>query len=170
MEGPTINPPIQIKVLDKRAVLPKRGTPLSAGFDLVACNEDPIYLRNDGKAVLVPTGLAIYIKFMNLAGLILPRSGLGHKQGLVLGNSVGLIDADYQDQWYVSAWNRGQQETITINPGERIAQLLFVPVVHPDFVVVDAFDAETERGLGGFGSTGVSDVVPRGSLGEEVAE
>lgn len=146
---------IQVKVLDPRAAVPVRGTQKSAGYDLIACIDEPISLRRGNKAVLIPTGLAIYIDHAEVAGLILPRSGLGHKQGLILGNTLGLIDADYQNQWFVSAVNRGQQDEIVINPGERIAQAVFVPVIHPEFVKVEEFNEETERGLGGFGSTGV---------------
>jgi dUTP pyrophosphatase len=121
---------------------------------LIACIDEPLKVIRNEKAVLIPTGLAIHIGDGSIAGIILPRSGLGHKQGLVLGNSLGLIDGDYQNQWFVSAWNRGQQEEIVINPGDRIAQAIFVPVIHPEFVYVNAFSRETERGLGGFGSTG----------------
>lgn len=165
MSGGDLNPPIQIKVLNPLAVLPAQGTPFSAGFDLFACLDKPISIRNGEKATLVPTGLAIYIKFMNIVGIILPRSGLGHKQGLVLGNTAGVIDSDYQNEWFISAWNRGQQDEIIINPGERIGQVLFVPVIHPDFEVVSEFDAPTERGMGGFGSTGSSEILlPGGGL------
>ncbi len=149
---------MQIKILDKRYsdLMMKRGTLESAGYDLLCCTEEPVSIRAGANATLIPTGLACAISNGgNIAGLILPRSGLGHKQGLVLGNTVGLIDGDYQNQWYVSAWNRGQRDEIVINPGDRIAQVIFVPVIHPSFMVVEEFTSTTERGLGGFGSTGI---------------
>ena len=128
-------------------------TPLSAGIDLVACIDQSITLERGSPAVLIPTGFALFTNERSVTGLILPRSGKGHKEGLVLGNSVGLIDGDYQNQWFVSAWNRGQKESITINPGDEIAQMVFVPIIHPQFEVVSEFSDETQRGLGGFGST-----------------
>lgn len=147
---------IQVKILDPRAKLPEQGTPLSAGYDICACIDAPLSIRAGEKATLIPTGLAMFSGRGDMAGILLPRSGLGHKQGLVLGNTLGLIDGDYQNQWFVSVWNRGQQDEIIINPGDRIAQCIFVPVIHPMFVVVDEFNTTTERGLGGFGSTGVA--------------
>jgi len=146
---------LQVKVLDARLghefELPARATDGSAGVDLRAMVEAPLQLA-PGDCELLPTGLAVYIADPNLAGMILPRSGLGHKKGIVLGNLVGLIDSDYQGPLMVSCWNRGS-ESFTINPGERIAQFVLVPVVAPQFEIVDEFDA-TERGIGGFGSTG----------------
>lgn len=133
---------------------------MSAGYDLIACIDEPLVVKYGDKAVLIPTGLAMFINDGSVAGIILPRSGLGHKQGLVLGNTLGLIDGDYQNQWMVSAWNRGQQHEVTINPGDRIAQAVFVPVIHPEFITVSEFSEETERGLGGFGSTGVEMASP----------
>lgn len=176
---------VQIKVLDRRAGVPSRGTPMSAGYDLIAAINNPVKIRKGEAATLIPTGVAIYIADACVMGLILPRSGLGHKQGLVLGNTAGVIDGDYQNQWYVSAWNRGQQDEVVINPGDRIAQVVFVPVLHPVFHLVDEFGVQTKRGQGGFGSTGVtmqpkvfeqaarsshsSNVIfPYGSLGESV--
>lgn len=147
-------PTVQIKLLDPRAAVPKRGTSQSAGYDLIACIDKPISIRAGEKSTLIPTGLAMFINSGDIAGIILPRSGLGHKQGLVLGNTLGLVDGDYQNQWFVSAWNRGQQDEIVINPGDRIAQAIFVPVLHPSFLTVEEFDLVTERGQGGFGSTG----------------
>lgn len=151
---------IQIKILDKRATVPAPGTPMSAGYDLIACIDKPMEIRYGQKAQMIPTGLAIFMDSANVAAMILPRSGLGHKQGLVLGNTVGLVDGDYQNQWYVSVSNRGNGydeegdfPKIVINPGDRIAQAVFVPVIHPEFVQVEEFTHETERGLGGFGST-----------------
>jgi len=146
---------VQIKILDARAAIPQRGTSMSAGYDLIACIDEKISIRNGEKATLIPTGLAMFIGTGHIAGLILPRSGLGHKQGLVLGNTLGLVDGDYQNQWFVSAWNRGQQDEIVINPGDRIAQVMFVPAFHPKFVQVEEFSTGTERGTGGFGSTGI---------------
>jgi dUTP pyrophosphatase len=147
----------EVKVLDPRAATMIYGpaTSMSAGYDLVACIDEPLILKKSEKAILIPTGLAIHMDHQNVAAIILPRSGLGHKQGLVLGNSVGLIDADYQNQWFVSACNRGQQDEILIQPGEKIAQAVFIPVLHPEFRRVADFSAgDTVRGLGGFGSTG----------------
>ena len=147
---------VQIKLLDPRAVVPTQGTPMSAGYDLVACIDAPLCIRKGEPAVLIPTGVAIFIADAGVMGMILPRSGLGHKQGLALGNTAGVVDGDYQNQWFVSAWNRGQQDEIWINPGDRIAQVVFVPVIHPRFRVVKDFDGITVRGVGGFGSTGVT--------------
>ncbi|WP_416757116.1 dUTP diphosphatase [Roseateles sp. So40a] len=144
---------IDLKVLDRRMAeqLPAYATTGSAGLDLRACLDEAITLA-PGDTVLVPTGLAIHIGDAGLAAMILPRSGLGHKHGVVLGNLVGLIDSDYQGQLMVSVWNRGK-DTFTIQPMERIAQMVIVPVVQPQFRVVDDFDASS-RGEGGFGSTG----------------
>ena len=146
---------VQVKVLDARLgqvwELPSYATHGSAGLDLRACLDQAIDIAA-GETVLVKTGLAIYIEDSNFAGLILPRSGLGHKHGIVLGNLVGLIDSDYQGELMVSVWNRGNT-TFTIQPGERIAQLVFMPVVQASFNIVDEFDS-SERGEGGFGSSG----------------
>ena len=144
---------IDLQVLDARMAeqIPAYATPGSAGLDLRACLDAAITLA-PGQTTLIPTGLAIHIADPGLAALILPRSGLGHKHGIVLGNLVGLIDSDYQGQLMVSCWNRGQTE-FTIQPFERIAQLVIVPVVQATFRRVDSFDASA-RGEGGFGSTG----------------
>jgi len=144
---------IDLKVLDPRAAdaLPAYATPGSAGLDLRAILDAPLVL-GPGESALVPTGLAIHIGDPSLAAMILPRSGLGHKHGIVLGNLVGLIDSDYQGQLMVSCWNRGQA-AFTIQPMERIAQMVIVPVVQATFRRVDDFDA-SHRGDGGFGSTG----------------
>lgn len=131
--------------------MPEYATPGSAGLDLRALLDEPLTV-NPGETHLVPTGLAIYIGDPSLAAVLLPRSGLGHKHGLVLGNLTGLIDSDYQGQVYVSVWNRGQQP-YTIEPAERIAQMVFVPVVQPELVEVDEFDT-SDRGAGGFGHSG----------------
>ena len=148
-----MNTTIDIKVLDERmaAQLPAYATPGSAGLDLRACLDEAIELA-PGQTALVPTGLAIHIEDPGLAAMILPRSGLGHKHGIVLGNLVGLIDSDYQGQLMVSCWNRGQA-AFTIQPMERIAQMVIVPVVQATFRRVDSFE-ETDRGEGGFGSSG----------------
>ncbi len=146
---------IQLKVLNdkigKDIPFPAYATEGSAGLDLRACLDDATTL-NPGDTILIPTGLAIYIEDQNLAATILPRSGLGHKHGIVLGNLVGLIDSDYQGELMVSCWNRGQS-AFTIEPGERIAQLVLLPVVQAEFTLVEDFVA-TERGEGGFGHTG----------------
>ncbi|RTL18554.1 MAG: dUTP diphosphatase [Burkholderiales bacterium] len=146
---------IDLQVLDARMAeqIPAYATPGSAGLDLRACLDAAITLA-PGQTTLIPTGLAIHIADPGLAALILPRSGLGHKHGIVLGNLVGLIDSDYQGQLMVSCWNRGQTE-FTIQPFERIAQLVIVPVVQAAFRRVDRFEA-SDRGVGGFGSTGKS--------------
>ncbi|PPD03302.1 MAG: dUTP diphosphatase [Methylobacter sp.] len=146
---------IQLKILDPRLgdsiPLPAYATSGSAGLDLRACLEAAVTL-NPGASVLIPTGLAIHIGDPNLAAVLLPRSGLGHKHGIVLGNLVGLIDSDYQGQVLVSCWNRGDTP-FTIEIGERIAQMLFVPVAQVEFEQVDEFTA-SERGHGGFGHSG----------------
>ena len=145
---------LDVKVLDPRLAdqLPAYATPGSAGLDLRACLDAPLELAPNAWQ-LVPTGLAIHLKDPGYAALILPRSGLGHKHGIVLGNLVGLIDSDYQGQLMVSAWNRSDV-AYTLQPMERLAQLVIVPVVQARFNVVADFDAVTERGAGGYGSTG----------------
>ena len=145
---------IDVKIIDPRMAdqLPTYATPGSAGLDLRACLDAPLTLEaNQWK--LVPTGIAIYLKDPGYAALILPRSGLGHKHGIVLGNLVGLIDSDYQGQLMVSAWNRSPTP-FTLEPMERLAQLVIVPVVQAQFNVVQEFAAKSERGEGGYGSTG----------------
>ena len=144
---------IDLKVLDARMAehLPAYATPGSAGLDLRACLAEPLVLE-PGQTRLIPTGLAIHIGDPGLAAMLLPRSGLGHKHGIVLGNLVGLIDSDYQGPLMVSCWNRGDA-AFTVQPMERIAQMVIVPVVQATFRRVDDFD-ESERGEGGFGSTG----------------
>jgi dUTP pyrophosphatase len=146
---------IKLRILDPRLggefPLPAYATPGSAGLDLRACLDGPLVLE-PGHTELVPTGFAVHIDDPGLAAVLLPRSGLGHKHGIVLGNLVGLIDSDYQGQVFVSAWNRGS-EPFTMNPGDRIAQMVIVPVVHARFEVVDEFPA-SERGAGGFGHSG----------------
>jgi dUTP pyrophosphatase len=146
---------IQLKILDSRIgesiPLPAYATDGSAGLDLRVCINEPIQIAPQ-ETVLLPTGLSIYIADPKLAAVILPRSGLGHKNGIVLGNLVGLIDSDYQGELKISCWNRGI-EHFTVNPGERIAQLVFIPVVQAAFEIVDQF-TESSRGEGGFGSSG----------------
>ena len=152
-----MNKAIELKILDPRIgnefPLPAYATPGSAGLDSRACLDQTLTLE-PGQTVLIPTGISIFIGDANLCATILPRSGLGHKHGIVLGNLVGLIDSDYQGPLMVSMWNRGQQ-TFSIEPGDRIAQLVFMPVVQAEFTVVDSFDA-SERGEGGFGHSGKS--------------
>jgi dUTP pyrophosphatase len=150
-------PTIDIRILDARlrdekgGYAPHYATPGAAGMDLRACLEAPLRLHPN-ETMLVPTGIALHIADPGLAALILPRSGLGHKHGIVLGNLVGLIDSDYQGEIFVSLWNRGH-EVFALNPLDRIAQLVIVPVVRATFRVVESFTA-TQRGAGGFGSTG----------------
>lgn len=148
-------PSIQLKILDPRMgdvfALPTYATPGSAGMDLRACIDTAITI-SPGETVLIPTGLAIFIDDPTIAATILPRSGLGHKHGIVLGNLVGLIDSDYQGPLMISMWNRGNG-VFTIEPGDRIAQLVFLPVIQPEFTLVNEFKT-TERGQNGFGSSG----------------
>jgi deoxyuridine 5'-triphosphate nucleotidohydrolase len=152
---PNITHNIQLKILDSRIgsiwPLPQYATNGSAGLDLYACLDAPLTIVKN-TTVLIPTGIAIYLEDTNIAAMLLPRSGLGHKNGIVLGNLVGLIDSDYQGQIQISCWNRSQQD-YTVTPGDRIAQLIIVPVLHANFTVVDSFTA-TSRGEGGFGHTG----------------
>ena len=145
---------VDLKILDARLRenMPAYATPGSAGLDLRACIDAPITLE-PGQWQLIPTGMAIYLKDPGYAAMILPRSGLGHKHGIVLGNLVGLIDSDYQGQLMVSAWNRSDVP-FTLQPMERLAQLVIVPVVQAQFNVVNAFADVSERGEGGYGSTG----------------
>ena len=150
-----MNKPLQIKLLDPRLgqdiPLPHYATDGSAGLDMRACLKSPLTL-NPGETALIPTGMAIHLDDPGLAAVLLPRSGLGHKHGIVLGNLVGLIDSDYQGEVMVSCWNRGS-EPFTIEIGERIAQMVIVPVVQVQFDIVSEF-SDSERGSGGFGSTG----------------
>jgi len=146
---------IQLKILDprigKEIALPEYATDGSAGMDLRAALESTTEIK-PGETILIPTGLSIYVEDPNMAAVILPRSGLGHKHGIVLGNLVGLIDSDYQGQLYISCWNRGS-ENFTIEIGDRIAQLVIVPVIQAEFEIVDDF-VTTHRGAGGFGHSG----------------
>jgi len=144
---------LDIKILDERIRehLPAYATSGSAGLDIRACIADPVTL-GPGESALIPSGIAIHVGDPRFAAILIPRSGLGHKHGIVLGNLVGLIDSDYQGQVFVSCWNRGR-EPFVVNPLERIAQMVIVPVVQATFRVVEDFDA-SHRGEGGFGSTG----------------
>jgi dUTP pyrophosphatase len=157
MSNTNMKKSIELKILDRRIgteyPLPEYATPGSAGLDLRALLDAPLTLQ-PGQTELIPTGLAIHIGDANLCATILPRSGMGHKNGIVLGNLVGLIDSDYQGQLMISTWNRGQN-AFTIQPGDRIAQLVFMPVVQAQFELVEEFDA-SQRGEGGFGHSGRS--------------
>lgn len=149
---------VQVKILnpkigtDPNFPMPTRATDGSAGIDLRACIDEPMTIKA-GEAKLIGTGMAIYIADPNYAGIILPRSGLGHKHGIVLGNLVGLIDADYQGELMVSVWNRSETDFV-LNPAERMAQYMVVPVVRPSFEVVEEFNELSARGAGGFGHSG----------------
>ncbi|HWK45356.1 MAG TPA: dUTP diphosphatase [Stellaceae bacterium] len=156
----TASPEIEIRILDPRLHewgLPKYQTDLSAGIDLHACIGQPLTLQPQAPAVLVPSGIAVLMNDPGMAALLLARSGLGHRKGLVLGQAVGTIDADYTAEIMISAWLRTPpgSEPLTIEPGDRIAQLVFVPILRPRFKLVEEFSATTARGAGGFGSTGV---------------
>jgi dUTP pyrophosphatase len=152
---------IQLKLLDRRLALwgfPHWGSDLAAGLDLFACLEQRLTLGPQAPSVLVPAGFALSIGDGGWAALVYPRSGSGHKRGLVLGNAVGVIDADYQGQIFLSAWNRNPpgSEDLVVEPGERIAQMVFTRVIRPEFRLVEAFDAPSARGSGGYGSTGTA--------------
>lgn len=155
---------VEIKILDQRLNswgIPKYQTDLAAGIDLFACIDAPLILEPQASAILIPTGIAMHMADDKMCAVILPRSGLGHKKGLVLGNGIGLIDADYTAQCFISAWNRNPRDgtelsTISINPGDRVAQMVFLPVVRPRFTVVQEFSKTSRRGEGGFGSTGIA--------------
>lgn len=146
---------VEIKILDPRAVAPEYATKDSAGVDLVACISDPIQIP-PLKNKLIGTGLSINMQTIDewCAAFIFPRSGKGHKEGKVLGNLVGVIDQDYHGELMVSLWNRNSDSYVIIEPGERFAQLVFMPIIRPDFKIVTEFSSSTERGSGGFGSTG----------------
>lgn len=150
--------PVEIKRVRENAMMPERGSDMAAGLDMRACVDEPFEVYPGGFSELVPTGIAINIKDPRYAAILIPRSGLGHKHGIILGNSVGLIDADYQGEVFMSIWNRGE-EIYTIKPQERVAQMVFVPVATPHFAVVDKFSNGTVRGDGGFGHSGEVHVV-----------
>ncbi len=151
---------IEMIIIDKRLgtefPLPAAATPGSAGIDLRAMLDIPAVIRA-GETELIPTGIQIHIKDPWYAAMLLPRSGLGHKHGIVLGNLVGLIDSDYQGQLLVSCWNRNAEKPVRIAVGERIAQMIIVPIMRPNFVIVDSFDEDSIRGAGGFGHTNDKD-------------
>jgi dUTP pyrophosphatase len=151
--------PIEVRVLDERIRhwgLPRYQSQMAAAIDLFACIDAPLSLEAQSPAQLVPAGIALHIGDPGIAALVVPRSGLGHRKGLVLGNLVGVVDADYLGPVMISVWNRSAlgTEPIVIEPGERIAQMMFVPILRPQFSVVDEFSKSTERGEAGFGSTG----------------
>lgn len=153
-------PEFELKILDSRIHewgLPSFQTDMSAGIDMYACIDEPLELHPQADAVLIPTGVAILMNDPHVVAFLLARSGLGHKKGVILGQSVGTIDADYANQIFVSTWLRTPpgSASVIINPGDRIAQLVFLPILRPTFKVVDEFSATTSRGMGGFGSTGV---------------
>jgi dUTP pyrophosphatase len=155
------NPEVELRILDDRLRewgLPRYQTDFSAGMDLHACISESLTLHPQAPAVLIPSGIAIFMNSPDMVAFLLARSGLGHKKGLVLGQAVGTIDADYADQIFISAWLRTPPGSppIVISPGDRIAQLVFLPIVRPVFSVVDSFSVTSARGLGGFGSTGVA--------------
>lgn len=152
-------PSIELKILDPRLAdwgLPAYQSDMAAAVDLFACLDAPLVVEPGSPAVLVPAGFSLFIRDPFIAAIILPRSGLGHKKGLVLGNLAGLIDADYLGPILVSVWNRNPPGSgaVTIEPGDRIAQMMFVPLVRPRFAIVEDFSSGTDRGAGGFGSTG----------------
>lgn len=158
-------PRVELKVLDHRLHhwgLPQYQTEMAAAIDLHACIDGPMELHPGTPPVLISSGIALHMADPGLAALVLPRSGLGHRKGLVLGNLVGLIDADYTGPVLISAWNRGVpgSEPIVLAPGERFAQMIFVPVVRPRFQIVDEFTSPSARGAGGFGSTGTIKPTP----------
>jgi dUTP pyrophosphatase len=150
---------VELKILDPRLPgwgFPMRGSALAAGLDLFACIEAPIVLEPQMPARLISAGIALSIGSPEWCALVLPRSGLGHKKGLVLGNGVGVIDADYEGPCLISAWNRNREEVIVIAPGDRIAQLILTRVTQPQFLVVTEFSKKSSRSQAGFGSSGVS--------------
>jgi dUTP pyrophosphatase len=151
---------IELKILDDRLHdwgLPTYQTDLSAGIDLYACIKEPLQLEPQAPAVLIPSGIALLMNDPNMVAFLLARSGLGHKKGLVLGQGVGTIDADYTNEIFISAWLRNPPGSapLVIEPGDRVAQLVFLPILRPSFTIVPEFSASTKRGMGGFGSTGV---------------
>ena len=154
------HPQFEMKVLDPRIHewgLPRYQTDMAAGIDIYACLDAPLELQPQADAVLIPSGIAILMNDPSVVAFLLARSGLGHKKGVILGQSVGTIDADYANQIYVSTWLRTPpgSDPVVIEPGDRIAQLVFLPILRPSFTLVDEFSATTQRGMGGFGSTGL---------------
>lgn len=162
---------VELRVIDERLHdwgLPRYQTKMAAGIDLHACIDAPLTLLPQAPAVLIPSGIALLMNDPYMAAVLLARSGLGHKKGLILGQSVGLIDADYTDQIYISAWLRTPPGStpLVIEPGDRVAQLVFVPILRPALRLVEAFSSETGRGLGGFGSTGYGSAGTRSPASE----
>ncbi len=154
-------PKIELKIVDQRIQewgLPNYQTSMSAGIDMYACLDEPVVLEAQAPAVLIPSGIALLMNDPHIVGFLLARSGLGHKNGLVLGQAVGTIDADYTAQIYISAWLRNPpgSDSFVISPGDRIAQLVFLPVLRPIFQLVNEFSTSTDRASGGFGSTGIA--------------
>ena len=150
---------LELKILDERLHewgLPRYQTEMSAGIDMYACIPEPLEIQPQAQPILIPSGIAILMNDPNVVAFLLARSGLGHKKGLVLGQSVGTIDADYANEIFISAWLRNPpgSDSLVINPGDRIAQLVFLPILRPELEVVEEFSATTERGMGGIGSTG----------------
>ena len=159
MTSPSSMLRIEVKILDRRIHewgLPRHHSAMAAAIDLFACVDAPLSLAPDTPAQLIPAGIAIHIGDPGYTALIVPRSGMGHRAGLVMGNMIGVIDADYLGPVMISAWNRNPPGSapIMIQPGDRIAQMLFVPIARPDFAVVEDFSLQSARGAGGFGSTG----------------
>jgi len=153
----SVPPQIEVRILDPRINqwgLPRYQSEMAAGVDLHACIDEALVIEAQAPAVLVSSGIAVHIADVGFVGLIVPRSGLGHRVGLVMGNLVGVLDADYRGTVFVSLWNRNAGGSVVIEPGDRIAQLLFLPVVRPEFHVVEAFTGSSERADRGFGSTG----------------
>ena len=151
---------VELQILDERLHdwgLPRYQTKMSAGIDMYACVSEPVEIQPQAPATLIPSGIALLMNDAHMVAFLLARSGLGHKKGLILGQSVGTIDADYTNEIFISAWLRTPpgSEALVINPGDRIAQLVFLPILRPELEVVKEFSASTERGDGGFGSTGV---------------
>lgn len=144
---------MQFKKLNKKAILPRQATPGSAGYDIHVCLDHEVTIQPN-ECKMLGTGFALWINNENLCALIIPRSGLGAKKGIILGNLTGLIDSDYQGEWHIPVWNRSN-EAVTIHPFDKICQCLFLPIVHPLISEVDEFETETKRAEGGFGSTGV---------------
>jgi dUTP pyrophosphatase len=144
---------LKIKKLNKKAIVPKQGTNGSAGYDIHVCIDNEVTIQPN-ECVMLGTGFSLWVEDVNVCAVCLPRSGLGAKKGIILGNTVGLIDSDYQGEWHIPVWNRSK-EPVTIYPNDKICQCIFIPIVHPSFKEVVEFEEETKRCENGFGSTGV---------------
>lgn len=144
---------MKIKKLNKKAIVPKQGTNGSAGYDIHVCIDNEVTIQPN-ECVMLGTGFSLWVEDVNVCAVCLPRSGLGAKKGIILGNTVGLIDSDYQGEWHIPVWNRSK-EPVTIYPNDKICQCIFIPIVHPSFKEVVEFEEETKRSENGFGSTGV---------------